>query len=53
MHAMLETFGIFTVGGTLFGFGIGVIVSYVVGKRHGLRAGRKGFPIEPTRGPQK
>jgi hypothetical protein len=45
----MATLGVFVVGGTLFGVGVGVIIGYLVGKRHGLEAGRRGFPVETRR----
>ena len=44
----MATFLVLVGGGALFGFGIGVIIGYVTGKRHGLRASRQGFPVGPA-----
>jgi hypothetical protein len=45
----MATLTIFAVGGTLFGGGIGFILGYFTGKRHGRRGAlQQGFPL---RGP--
>jgi hypothetical protein len=42
----MATIGVFVVGGVLFGVGIGTIVGYLLGRRHGLHAARRGFPVD-------
>jgi hypothetical protein len=46
----MSTLAVFVIGGTLFGAGIGIIIGYILGKRHGLRAARRGFAVVPTGG---
>lgn len=45
----MATIAVFLAGGIAFGGGLGFILGYFTGKRHGLRAARPGFPVE-TRG---
>jgi hypothetical protein len=46
----MATLAVFVIGGTVFGAGIGVIVGYFLGRRHGLRAARRGFAVVPPGG---
>ena len=46
----MATLAVFVIGGTMFGAGIGVVIGYILGKRHGRRAAARGFAVVPQGG---
>jgi hypothetical protein len=38
---------VFLVAGAVIGVGVGFTLGYYTGKRHGLRAAQRGFPVSP------